>query len=239
MIKKAVIPMAGMGTRLYPLTKVINKALLPFGDKPIIYHLLDLLTDTSVEEVDLIIRPDDDLTTQLGYNYHNIKINYFVQKEFNGLAAALLEVEKHLKSEKFLLLLCDVIFTKRMVEQLLKKSEEETDSIILVHYLNTDVSSYGIAIIRDDGYINKVMGLNRQSNPSNYVITGGYILNYNIFELINNIKIDTTGEKNFNEVLNILAKNGQLRYIINTEKYYDVGTMKNYLISLRDYLSQL
>lgn len=236
MIKIAVIPTAGKGTRLYPLTKNINKSLLPFGNKTIIEHLLDQLKNTSIKIVYIIIREEDDFVNQIGYNYNGLKIKYIIQKDFSGLACAVLELKKYIAKEKFLLILCDSIFTHKTISDLLTKSNLEGESLILLQEKTVDLKDYGIAIIKKDGYVEEIIGLNRKNNPSKLIIPGAYILDPIIFEYIENIKIDSTGEKNFNEALNILAFNKKLRYFIDENMYYDVGTMNKYLKSLSEYL---
>ena len=146
MIKKAIIPMAGKGTRLYPLTYSINKAILPFGNKTIIERQLDLLVNVGIEDVYLIVRPEDDIVSQVGYRYRGLTINYVIQKKPLGLADALQTVAKYLDDEKFLLLLCDVLFDEAIIRRLITcekssnkskvimmfwKSEELTASVIL------------------------------------------------------------------------------------------------------------
>lgn len=232
MIKIAVIPAAGLGTRLYPLTKTINKALLPFGEKTIIEYQLDLIVDTTIEIVYIIIRAEDNFVNQIGYQYKNLKIRYIIQRELEGLASAIMETKKYIKNEKFFLLLCDSIFTKNTIIRLLYEANNIDESVVLVALEKDNIEDYGVIEPGYDQYVTKVCGVNDKLKPSNYIITGVYIVQSSIYDIIENLEEDDTGEKNFNTALNFLASKNKLKYTIVRDVYYDVGTLKKYLDSL-------
>lgn len=233
MIRIAIIPAAGLGTRLYPLTRSINKALLPFGEKTIIEHQLDLIVNTTIEIVYIIIREEDNFVTQIGYQYKNIKVRYIVQKRLEGLASAIMETNKYIKNEKFLLLLCDSIFTRDTILKLLYDRSDIEESVILIAKENDNIDEYGVVELGSDQQITKVCAVNSKIKSSNYIITGAYIIANSIYDIIRNLKEDETGEKNFNTALDILASRRKLKYLIVSDVYYDVGTLKKYLYSLK------
>lgn len=235
MIKNVVIPMAGKGTRLFPLTKINNKATLPFGNKTIIERIIDSFCFSSITDIYLIISPNDNLIPLLGYEYKKMKIHYIIQKECKGLADAVLNVERKINDDKFLLILCDAIFEKQTINELLEYAKETSDSIILLKKSEDDLKEYGIADVMSNTYVKRIMGVNRQYTSLNNIIVGCYILNKSIFEEIKNVKLDSTGEINYNVALDSLAKKKKLRFLFLKNNYYDVGTIEHYLASLKTY----
>lgn len=233
MIKDAVIPMAGKGTRLFNLTKITNKATLAFGEKTIIEHIIDSF-DENITDLYLIINVNDNLVPLLGYQYQNKNIHYIIQEKNLGLADAILKL-KGIINNKFLLVLCDVIFDKITIKKMIDYGNDN-ESIILLKNCTENVEEYGIALIDNDGYVNEIIGLNRCNHPSNNIIIGGYVLSSDIFNEIDKLVIDSTGELNFNEALNNLAKNKKLKYFFDNNKFYDLGTMDRYIDSLKKYL---
>lgn len=235
MTKSVVIPMAGKGTRLFPLTKINNKACLPFGNITIIERIIDSFCFSSITDIYLIISPDDNLIPLLGYKYKQMKIHYIIQNECKGLADALLKTEKRINDDKFLLILCDAIFERQTINELLRYAEETSDSIILLKKSEDDLKEYGIADVMSNTYVKRIIGVNRQYTPLNNIIVGCYILNKSIFDEIKNVKLDSTGEINFNVALDSLAKKQKLQFLFLNNNYYDVGTIEHYLASLKTY----
>lgn len=233
MIKDVVIPMAGKGTRMFNLTKITNKATLAFGEKTIIEHIIDSF-DENITDLYLIINANDNLIPLLGYRYHNINIHYILQEKNLGLADAILKL-KGIINKIFLLVLCDVIFDKTTIKKMIDYGNNN-ESVVLLKECNKNIEEYGIALIDNNGFVNEIIGLNRCNHPSNNIIIGGYVLANNIFDEIGKLTIDSTGELNFNEALNNLAKIKKLKYLFDNNEYYDVGTMDRYIDSLKRYL---
>ena len=130
MIKKGIILAGGMGSRLSPLTKIINKQLLPLYDKPLIFYPLSILMLAGIREVLIITNPHEDINFRKilgdGSNF-GIKIQYLTQHKPNGLPEAFIVGEKFINKQNIALILGDNFFygqgfTKRLKQQTKMKS---------------------------------------------------------------------------------------------------------------------
>jgi len=176
---KGILLAGGAGTRLYPLTRVMSKQLLPVYDKPMVYYPLSTLMLAGIREVLLITTPEDMPRFQslLGTGAHwGIRLEYAVQSVPNGLAQALVIGDDFLAGSPACLVLGDNIFYGSGLAERLRgarKRAEDSGGATIFGYYVRDPSAYGVAEIDQEG---RVLSLEEkpQAPRSNYAVVGLY-----------------------------------------------------------------
>ena len=192
---KGIILAGGRGTRLYPLTKVASKQLLPVYDKPLIYYPLSTLMLAGVQEVLVITTPEDNQTFQnlLGDgSQFGIEIEYLIQHQPNGLAEGIKLAGGFLSGENFAFILGDNIFYGTGLGRELMKFQK-TSGAHIFGYAVSNPSDYGVAEIRSDGCVISLE--EKPSSPkSSIAITGLYFYDEFAVEYANQLKPSPRGE---------------------------------------------
>ena len=204
MIKKGIILAGGTGSRLNPLTKVVNKQLLPLYDKPLIFYPLSVLMLAGIKNILIIVNQNQKSGFQkvLGDgSSFGIKILYEEQKKPRGLPEAFIIGENFIKNDNIVLILGDNFFygqgfTKRL-SQIIKKNVGAT---IFAYYVKNP-EKYGIVKFKN----NKVLNIEEKpiKPKTNFAITGLYFFDRKVVEISKNIKPSDRGEL---EIVDILKK---------------------------------
>ncbi len=207
---KGIILAGGLGTRLYPITKIITKQLLLVYDKPLIYYPLSVLMLANIKEI-LIITDKDNLEkfkTLLSDGSHiGIKIHYAIQKEPRGIAESIIIAEDFIDDE-FALILGDNIIYGHGLPEILRTTKSPS---IFLYYVN-DPRRYGVAEIKN----NKIISIEEKpENPkSNFAIIGLYYLDKYALEIAKNLKPSKRNELEITDVLKVYLNEGKLNYKI-------------------------
>lgn len=226
---KGIILAGGTGSRLFPLTKVTNKHLLPVGDKPMIYHPIEKLTEVGIQEILIVTGTEHmgDVVNLLGSGKDfNCRFTYKVQDEAGGIAQALGLAENFAGTEPLVVILGDNIFEKSLDTAVKNYSGEGAQ--ILIQQVE-DPERYGVAEL--DG--NTVIGIEEKpSNPvSNYAVTGIYFYDSKVFEYIKTLKPSGRGELEITDVNNYYIKNGAMKSSVLTGWWTDAGTPDSYKLA--------
>lgn len=247
-ITKAIIPIAGYGSRMFPETLLINKALLPIGNKPVILFLLEEIVEAKIEDVYIIISPNQasiidllkptskeilskfkDNTEIKHFNdiINSVNFHYVVQNRPNGLARALLLLKNEI-TEPFALLLGDnIILPKHLGIPYLKEQYEKyrVNIIGVSNIEKNDISKYGVVISND--FNNPIEVIDFIEKPTNanstFVSLGRYVLNPSIFNYIESEK-DSSKEL---LLPNYIIKEKTLAFDTKA-LWLDVGTKENF-----------
>jgi glucose-1-phosphate thymidylyltransferase len=230
MIKKGIILAGGKGSRLSPLTKVINKQLLPLYDKPLIYYPLSILMLSGIRDVLIITNPDEDKNFKNilgnGLNF-GIKIQYIEQKKPNGLPEAFIIGEKFINKENIALILGDNFFygqgfTKRLKE----KTKIKSGATIFTYQVNNP-QDYGVAEIKK----NRVFSIEEKPKKpkSNHAITGLYFFDKNVTNYSKTLKPSKRGELEITDLLNKYLKKRRLNSVFmgRGSAWLDTGSIEN------------
>ena len=219
----------GTGSRLYPLTKVTNKHLLPVGNKPMIYYPIEKLTEVGIEEILIVTGTEHmgDVVNLLGSGKDfDCRFTYKVQDEAGGIAQALGLAENFCSDEPMTVILGDNIFEAGLSKAL--KSFDGTGSQILIKKVE-DPERFGVAELEGD----RIIGIEEKPEvpKSDYAVTGIYMYDSKVFDLIKNLKPSDRGELEITDVNNHYIVNGTMKYSILDGWWTDAGTPESYKVA--------
>lgn len=213
---KGIILAGGTGTRLYPVTNVINKHLLPIYNKPMVYYPLSILLLSDIREI-LIITTSKDVERfreLLGDGSHiNVDISYAVQDAPNGIAEALTIGEEFAGGGMVCLILGDNIFYGHNLPNMLldarRDVEQNGGAVVFGHYVN-DPERSGVVEFDEKGRVISIEEKPRKPK-SNYAVVGLYIYDKDAFKFAKSIKPSARGELEITSVNNEYVKKGKLK----------------------------
>jgi glucose-1-phosphate thymidylyltransferase len=209
--RKGIILAGGTGSRLFPITKGINKHLIPLYDKPMIYYPLSILMLLGIKDI-LIITTKNSLenynTLLSNGNHLGINLEYKIQEEPKGIAQALLLAEEFIENNNFALILGDNFFYGERLIDIIKISNTNKGATVFAYPVKNP-KNYGV-IEFDKDY--KVLNITEKPKvpKSRYAITGLYFFDNNIFSLCKNVKPSKRGELEITSILDIYFKKNNL-----------------------------
>ena len=213
MVKKGIILAGGSGTRLSPLTKAVNKQLLPIYDKPLIFYPLSILMLANIRDVLIIVNPKqvENFKNLLGNGRrYGIKIQYKIQAKPKGLPEAFILGKNFIKKDNVALILGDNFFYGQSLTIKLEKSLiHKNGARIFLKKVNKP-ENYGIAKIKNN-QIEKIIEKPKKF-ISDYAITGLYFFDNNVCKYAKTLKISQRGELEITDLLNIYKKNRKLKF---------------------------
>ena len=215
---KGIILAGGSGTRLYPLTKVTSKQLLPIYDKPMIYYPLSTLMLAGIKDILIISTPTDTPRFEAllgdGKNF-GINLSYAIQDAPNGLAEAFIIGKDFIGDESACLVLGDNIFYGNGLKKSLREAVENADkgkATIFGYYVN-DPERFGVVEFDDDK--NVVSIEEKPKNPkTNYAVVGLYFYPRGVYGMTKDIKPSSRGELEITTLNNKYLEKEQLKLVL-------------------------
>jgi len=227
---KGIILAGGLGTRMFPLTKITNKHLLPVYDKPMIYYPLQALVNAGIEDILLVTGGNyaGDFLRLLGNGQEfGLKhINYTYQEGEGGIAAALSLAEFFADKDKICVILGDNVIEKN-IRRAVKAFEGQKEGALIMIKEVPDPQRFGVPVL--DG--EKIVKIEEKptSPQSPYAVTGIYMYDNAVFDIIKTLKPSGRGELEITDVNNAYIERGQLTWEILEGWWTDAGTFESLL----------
>jgi len=225
---KGVVLAGGLGTRLFPLTKVTNKHLLPIYNKPMIYYPIERMVDAGIRDI-LIVTGGNNAGDflrllgngrQFGLNH----INYTYQEGEGGIAAALSLAEFFADRESICVILGDNIVERSIAPYVENFRKQESGARILLKEV-PDPQRFGVPEIQGDRIVR--IDEKPETPASVYAVTGIYLYDQSVFEIIKTLKPSKRGELEITDVNNSYILQGKMQFDILDGWWSDAGTFES------------
>lgn len=228
---KGVILAGGTGSRLLPLTKVTNKHLLPVGKYPMVFHAIAKLKETGINDILVVTGKEHmgDVVNLLGSGGElGISFTYKVQDEAGGIAQALGLAEQFVGNDPMVVILGDNVFSDSIEQYVSSFLDQGNGAKILLKEVS-DPSRYGVPELEGD----KIIAIEEKPRhpKSQYAVTGIYMFDAGVFDIIKTLKPSNRGELEITDVNNVYIKKGLLKYDTLQGWWTDAGTHSSLMMA--------
>ncbi|SDG28244.1 glucose-1-phosphate thymidylyltransferase [Fontibacillus panacisegetis] len=221
---KGIILAGGTGSRLYPLTKVTNKHLLPVGKYPMIFHSVNKLKQAGLTDILIVTGKEHmgDVVGLLGSGSEmRVSFTYKVQDEAGGIAQALGLAEQFVGDDQMVVILGDNVFSDDITPYVSHFREQRNGAKILIQEVQ-DPTRFGVPELQGD----RIVSIEEKPKQpkSNYAVTGIYMFDHKVFEIIQTLKPSARGELEITDVNNAYIERGELSFDVLKGWWTDAGT---------------
>lgn len=224
---KGIVLAGGTGSRLWPLTKVTNKHLLPVGRKPMIYYPIEQLVQSGISEILIVtgVEHMGDVVGLLGSGKDfGVRFTYKVQDEAGGIAQALGLAENFAAGQRVFVILGDNITQDSLGAEARKFAEQKSGARLLLKEV-PDPHRFGVAEIKGD----HIVGIEEKPKQprSSYAVTGFYLYDGDVFDIVRTLKPSGRGELEITDVNNAYLRRGDMTYGFLKGWWSDAGTFES------------
>ncbi|MFD1885686.1 sugar phosphate nucleotidyltransferase [Paenibacillus wenxiniae] len=221
---KGIILAGGTGTRLFPLTKVTNKHLLPVGKYPMIFHAVYKLKQSGIQDILIVTGKDHmgDVVNLLGSGREmGVTFTYKVQDEAGGIAQALDLAEQFVNGDQMVVILGDNVFADDIAPFVQNFRDQKTGAKLLLQQVQ-DPQRFGVAELEGE----RIVSIEEKpKNPkSDFAVTGIYMFDSQVFDIVKTLKPSDRGELEITDVNNAYITRGELSFDILQGWWTDAGT---------------
>lgn len=234
---KGIILAGGTGSRLDPCTRVTNKHLLNVWRYPMVYYPLRTLINAGITEILIVSGPGHagHFVNLLGSGKRfGVKLSYEIQDEAGGIAQALSLAKDFIDNEKFVVILGDNIFEENVSKYLINFMDGDFGAKIFLKEVKSPWR-FGVAEVKED----KIMGIEEKPEKpkTNYAVTGLYMYDADVFDIIKGLKPSKRGEYEITDVNNDYIKRRKMTYSVLRGFWSDAGTFGS-LLSASEHISR-
>ncbi len=224
---KGIILAGGTGSRLFPLTKVTNKHLLPVGRKPMIYHPIEKLLQIGVKDILIVtgVEHMGDVVSLLGSGKDfSCRFTYKVQDEAGGIAQALLLAREFVDKDLIAVILGDNIFEDNLKPFADAFKKQKKGARVLIKEVS-DPERFGVVELKDG----RIVSIEEKPKKpkSNFVISGIYFYDQAVFDIIAGLKPSRRGELEISDVNRVYMRKNALAYDVLSGWWSDAGTFES------------
>jgi glucose-1-phosphate thymidylyltransferase len=234
-IMKGIILAGGLGSRLFPITKVLSKHLLPVYDKPLIYYPLSILMLAGIKDIQIISTERDAplYKALLGDGSHiGLTFSYAVQEKPGGLAEAFIIGEKFIGNDSVALILGDNIFYGQHFSDILHHARTILDGAVIFGYYVRDPSAYGV--VEFDEQYKAISIEEKPEHPkSKFAVPGLYFYDNHVIRIAKTLRPSARGELEITDINKVYLKEGHLKVVVlgRGMAWLDAGTQESLLES--------
>ena len=242
-VTKAVIPAAGSGTRMDPITRYLPKSMLPLGRKPVLEHIVDELKEASIEEIAILTRSNQ--AAVFKYFLHDQDVEIIIDDSESGPGGAVLNAEKFVGDNDFVVVFADAPVKGEGKGEYLKslidaKNNPGAEAAVAMYRIpESEVTSRGVVVFEDeDPSEGKPVRLtdiiekpSRDEDIGRWASACRYVLSPKIFDALKNIDSDDKGERQLTHAISYLIDEGDAVYGLPLKsklKRYDTGSFEGY-----------
>ena len=231
MIKKGIILSGGKGTRMSPLTKAVNKQLLPIYDKPLIFYPLSILMLANIRDILIIVNPGqlENFKNLLGDGKrYGIKIKYKIQNKPKGLPEAFILGKNFIKKDSVAMILGDNFFYGQSLSKMLKNCVKNKNGAKVVLHKVINPENFGVAVVKGK----KIISIKEKPKKfiSNFAITGLYFFDNKVVEFAKQLKPSKRNELEIVDLLKIYKKHNKLtaEFLGRGGAWLDTGSIEDF-----------
>ena len=224
---RGIILAGGLGTRLYPLTKVTSKHLLPVGNEPMVFHSVKQLTTAGITDILIVTNPEyvGDFVNALGSGKDfGCEFTYRVQEEAKGIAHALALAEGFAGGSRIVVLLGDNIFETSIQHAVNDFQAQQQGARVLLKQMSDPKDLMGLGVATLNG--NHIVAIEEKPKhpKSDYAVVGAYFYDASVFDIIRTVEPSARGEYEITAVNNAYIDHGELEYSLVQGRWVDAGT---------------
>jgi glucose-1-phosphate thymidylyltransferase len=236
---KGLVLAGGLGTRLFPLTKITNKHLLPVYDRPMIFYPIQTLINAGIKDIMIVTGGNNagDFLRLLGNGkgFGLKHLNYAFQEKEGGIAEAVGLAEHFAEGDRLVIILGDNIIGGNIISAVSKFRKQKSGAKIMIKRVKNPCD-YGVAELKRNKIVNIV---EKPTKPkSNYAVLGIYMYDEEVFDVIKTLKPSKRGELEITDVNNAYIKKGNLTYSILDGYWIDAGASIDSLLETNNFVAK-